>query len=78
MPGVVAHATSVLGKNPGYRNPSSFTGPLIDALQREDELVLAQTDAALATVKLYLALGGGWAEGDDATAAPMADANAFD
>ncbi|WP_181440984.1 TolC family protein [Paraburkholderia tropica] len=62
----------------GQRTLEDALNARIDALQREDELALAQTDAALATVKLYLALGGGWAEGDDATAAPTADANVFD
>lgn len=32
----------------------------LDALQREDEMIQAQTAQALATVRLYLALGGGW------------------
>lgn len=62
----------------GQRTLEDALNARIDALQREVELALAQTDAALATVKLYLALGGGWAEGDDATAAPTADANVFD
>jgi len=37
----------------------------IDALRREDELVQSQTGEALATVRLYLALGGGWSSGDE-------------
>jgi NodT family efflux transporter outer membrane factor (OMF) lipoprotein len=45
----------------GQRTLQEVLDARIDALQREDALTQAQTDAALATVKLYLALGGGWA-----------------
>ncbi|WP_321938336.1 TolC family protein [Paraburkholderia sp. J8-2] len=53
----------------GQRTLQDVLDARIDALQREDALAQAQTDAALATVKLYLALGGGWARDDDPTAA---------
>ncbi len=45
----------------GQRTLQEVLDARIDALQREDALNQARTDAALATVKLYLALGGGWA-----------------
>lgn len=44
----------------GQRTLRDVLDARIDALQREDDLTEAQTGAALATVRLYLALGGGW------------------
>lgn len=49
----------------GQRTLEDVLDARVDALEREDELVSTQTDEALATVRLYLALGGGWQ--DDAT-----------
>ncbi|TDV03514.1 efflux transporter outer membrane subunit [Paraburkholderia caballeronis] len=52
----------------GQRTLQDVLDARIDALQREDELVQTQTDDALATVRLYLALGGGWSADDEASA----------
>lgn len=44
----------------GQRTLQDVLDARIDALSREDDLDEANTAAALATVRLYLALGGGW------------------
>jgi len=49
----------------GRRTMQDVLDARIDALRREDELVQSQTGEALATVRLYLALGGGWSSGDE-------------
>ena len=49
----------------GRRTLQDVLDARIDALRREDELVQSQTGEALATVRLYLALGGGWSSGDE-------------
>lgn len=54
----------------GQRTLQDVLDARINALQREDDLIQAQTGQALATVQLYRALGGGWT--DDATASPAA------
>jgi outer membrane protein TolC len=51
----------------GRRTLQDVLDARIDALRREDELVQSQTGEALATVRLYLALGGGWSSGDEAS-----------
>jgi NodT family efflux transporter outer membrane factor (OMF) lipoprotein len=50
----------------GQRTLQDVLDARIDAISREDDLNEATTDAALATVRLYLALGGGWAADDTA------------
>ncbi|WP_174479542.1 TolC family protein [Paraburkholderia heleia] len=58
----------------GQRTLQDVLDARIDAISREDDLDEANTAAALATVRLYLALGGGWSADDthpvDAAAAP--------
>lgn len=49
----------------GQRTLQDVLNARIDALRREDELVQSQTGEALATVRLYLTLGGGWSNGDE-------------
>lgn len=44
----------------GRRTFEDVLSARLGALQREDELLQAQTGQALATVQLYRALGGGW------------------
>ncbi|WP_223277267.1 MULTISPECIES: efflux transporter outer membrane subunit [Cupriavidus] len=46
----------------GRRTLQDVLDARIGALQREDEVLQAQTGQALATVQLYRALGGGWPE----------------
>lgn len=48
----------------GRRTLQDVLDARIGALQREDEVLQAQTGQALATVQLYRALGGGWSEAD--------------
>ncbi|WP_439672972.1 Toluene efflux pump outer membrane protein TtgI (plasmid) [Cupriavidus necator] len=48
----------------GRRTLQDVLDARIGALQREDEVLQAQTGQALATVQLYRALGGGWSGAD--------------
>jgi len=48
----------------GRRTLQDVLDARIGALQREDEVLQAQTGQALATVQLYRALGGGWSAAD--------------
>jgi outer membrane protein TolC len=55
----------------GQRTLQDVLDARIEAISREDDLNEATTDAALATVRLYLALGGGWSP-DDASSVSAA------
>ncbi|SDC96341.1 efflux transporter outer membrane subunit [Paraburkholderia lycopersici] len=50
----------------GQRTLQDVLDARVDTIAREDELEASSTAAALATVRLYLALGGGWSADDTA------------
>lgn len=62
------HAEKLFNEGTGLLQP--VLEAKLGALQREDDLIQAQTARALTTVLLYKAIGGGW------TASPLSDSKA--